>query len=64
MKAKNPNNIVTIYGKNQILSKVEGSLKKVSAVIPNYNYARYLKERVDSILFQTYPVMEIIILEG
>lgn len=36
---------------------------KVSAVIPNYNYARYLRERVDSILFQTYPVSEIIILD-
>lgn len=36
---------------------------KVSAVIPNYNYARFLRERVDSILFQTYPVSEIIILD-
>ncbi|MGI6298575.1 MAG: glycosyltransferase family 2 protein [Saccharofermentanales bacterium] len=36
---------------------------KVTAVIPNYNYARYLRERVDSILLQTYPVDEIIILD-
>ncbi len=62
-KAKNPENIVTIYGWNETLPKVTYPVKKVSAVIPNYNYARYLKERIDSILFQTYPVTEIIILD-
>ncbi|MBR2767262.1 glycosyltransferase [Candidatus Saccharibacteria bacterium] len=36
---------------------------KVSAVIPNYNYARYLKERVESILSQKYPIYELIILD-
>lgn len=36
---------------------------KVTAVVPNYNYARYLKERLDSILYQTYPVSEVIILD-
>lgn len=62
-RAKDPENIVTIYGWNESLPKVTYPLKKVSAVIPNYNYARYLKERVDSVLFQTYPVTEIIILD-
>lgn len=37
--------------------------KNISVIIPNYNYARYLDERIDSILFQTYPVSEIIILD-
>lgn len=37
--------------------------KKVTAVVPNYNYANYLLERIDSILFQTYPVSELIILD-
>jgi glycosyltransferase involved in cell wall biosynthesis/cell division protein FtsL len=37
--------------------------KKVSVIIPNYNYAKYLKKRIDSILTQTYPVFEIIILD-
>ena len=61
--------------KNKILKseieigKSDGNAKtiipeyKVTAVIPNYNYARYLQERLDSILFQTYPVAEVIILD-
>lgn len=35
----------------------------VSVVIPNYNHAKYLKERMDSILNQTYQNFEIIILD-
>lgn len=38
-------------------------IKKVSVVIPNYNYAQYIEERIDSILKQTYPIYEIIILD-
>ena len=37
--------------------------KKVSVVIPNYNYAQYLNKRIDSILRQTYPIYELIILD-
>lgn len=37
--------------------------KKVSVIVPNYNYAKYLKKRVRSILNQTYPVYELIILD-
>ena len=36
---------------------------KISAIIPNYNYADFLEERIDSVLFQTYPVSQLIILD-
>ncbi|MFF2322935.1 glycosyltransferase [Agrobacterium sp. NPDC058088] len=36
---------------------------RVTAIIPNYNHARYLPERLDSILAQTYPLIEIIVLD-
>jgi glycosyltransferase involved in cell wall biosynthesis len=36
---------------------------KISVVVPNYNYARYLNERLESIFSQTYPVYEVIVLD-
>jgi O-antigen biosynthesis protein len=36
---------------------------KVSVVIPNYNYARYLPARIESVLKQTYRPYEIIFLD-
>lgn len=36
-------------------------MKKVSVIIPCYKYAHYLKECVDSVKAQTYPVHEIIV---
>lgn len=41
----------------------KSSLKKVSVILPNYNYARYFCERMDEILHQSYPVSEIIVLD-
>lgn len=35
----------------------------VSIIIPNYNYARFLKERIESVLSQTYTNFEIIFLD-
>lgn len=35
----------------------------VAAIIPNYNYADFIVERIDSILRQTYPISELIILD-
>ena len=37
--------------------------QKVSVVVPNYNYAHYLEERIDSIVSQNYPLWEIILLD-
>ena len=36
---------------------------KISVIIPNYNYAKFLFERVYSILNQNYPIYELIILD-
>lgn len=35
----------------------------VSVIVPNYNHAPYLQERLDSIIGQTYQNMEIIVLD-
>jgi glycosyltransferase involved in cell wall biosynthesis len=35
----------------------------VSVIVPNYNHARYLRERVDSVLGQTYQDFEVIVLD-
>jgi glycosyltransferase involved in cell wall biosynthesis len=36
---------------------------KVSVVIPNYNHAQFLRQRVDSVLRQTYQNFEVILLD-
>lgn len=45
--------------------KSEKSMKNplVSVIIPNCNHARYLEERIDSVLNQTYRNFEVIILD-
>lgn len=40
-----------------------GDMKRISVVVPNYNYAKYLDKRIDSIIRQTYPIYELIILD-
>ncbi len=38
-------------------------LLQVSAIVPNYNYARYMEARLNSIASQTVPVYELVILD-
>ena len=54
------NEKVDIYNMNY--PKVEGK-KKVSVIVPNYNYEDYIEERIDSIVRQTYPIYELIVLD-
>lgn len=37
------------------------SNKKVSIIIPCYKYAKYLKECIESVRYQTYPIHEVIV---
>lgn len=43
--------------------KKRRNAKKVSVIVPNYNYAKYLKWRILSIAEQTYPIYEMIVLD-
>ena len=56
------NKKVNIY-KNQKPKAIIENPKKVSVIIPNYNYENFIIERIDSILMQTYPIYELIILD-
>jgi len=55
--------------KKHLLSLFKGnvqssiSLKRVSAIVPNYNYSQYLQKRLQSINDQTHPLHEIIVID-
>ncbi|PHD65692.1 glycosyl transferase [Bacillus toyonensis] len=57
---KNFNFLNYIY---QLLALLEHNYKKISVIVPNYNYEHYLPDRVRSILNQTYPLYELIFLD-
>ena len=46
-----------------LLGFVGRSPPRVSVVVPNYNYARYLRERLASVARQSRPVFEVILLD-
>jgi glycosyltransferase involved in cell wall biosynthesis len=48
---------------NNSMSVPQERQPTVSVVIPNYNHARYLRKRIDSVLTQTYQDFEVIVLD-
>ena len=38
-------------------------VQKISVVVPNYNYENYLESRIASVLNQTHPIFELIVLD-
>ncbi len=46
-----------------LLAATPAALPRVSVVIPNYNYAHYLPERITQVCAQTLPPYEVIVLD-
>lgn len=46
-----------------LLELSQQPIQKVSAIVPNYNYAKYIVSRLKSITHQTFPIYELIILD-
>jgi hypothetical protein len=46
-----------------LLQQLTPGLEKVSVVVPNFNYATHLPERLASIFNQDYPIYELLILD-
>lgn len=44
-----------------LLQLFDPAIKPVSVVVPNYNYGKYLQERLDSIFNQSYPIFDLIV---
>ena len=47
----------------ELLKLAGAPLFKVSVVVPNFNYERYLPDRIATVLGQTYPIYELIFLD-
>ncbi|GGC67714.1 glycoside hydrolase family 99-like domain-containing protein [Chelatococcus reniformis] len=45
------------------VAAIMGRVWKISVVVPNYNYKRYLEGRLRSVFEQSYPVFEVIVLD-
>jgi len=71
LRIKLGNNAATLIERNfnfsdyiySLLGYLGHDYKKISVILPSYNYERYLPERLKSILTQTYPIYEIIAID-
>lgn len=48
---------------DRLLRFAQPGTLRVSVVVPNYNYGRYLAGRLDSVFAQTHPVVEVVVLD-
>ncbi len=48
---------------NALLTLAQPALRRISVVVPSYNYARYMRQRLASIFAQGHPVLEVIVLD-
>ena len=46
-----------------LLHMLKPEMKKVSVVVPNYNYEEYMPSRLNSVFNQTYPIFETLVLD-
>ena len=46
-----------------LLEFAKQPLPRVTAIVPNYNYARYLRDRLETVSNQTLPLYELIVLD-
>ncbi|MBE7211563.1 MAG: glycoside hydrolase family 99-like domain-containing protein [Gluconacetobacter diazotrophicus] len=46
-----------------LLGLLRPEMKRVSVVVPSYNYARYMRQRLASIFAQGHPVFEVIVID-
>jgi glycosyltransferase involved in cell wall biosynthesis len=47
----------------RLLSLTQPALRRISVVVPSFNYARYMRQRLASIFAQGHPVLEVIVLD-
>lgn len=47
----------------ELIGRLDPDYRRVSVIVPNYNYARHLRARLASIFEQTAPVFEVIVLD-
>ncbi|MCQ8239987.1 glycosyltransferase [Acetobacteraceae bacterium KSS12] len=47
----------------QLLALAQPAMPRVSVVVPSFNYARYMRQRLASIFAQGFPVEEIVVLD-
>lgn len=46
-----------------LLAYAKRSIPRISVVVPNYKYEKYIRQRLESATNQTYPIYELIILD-